>query len=522
MKKSVSIILALVMVFALMMSACGSSSSAPATEAAPAAETTEAAPAKDVLTIAHFGDVVTLDPHGTQSTVTNLVKVNIFENLVKQEADGSIVPELAESWEQIDDTTYIFKLRQDVKFSNGEGMTAEDVVYSLARSAASPTTSALAGMIDYENCKVIDEYTVEFKTLQPYAPILAHLAQECIAIVSKNVTEANDGEVDKEPVGTGPYMLSEWVTGDHMTLVENPNYWGEKPFIPTVLFRIIPEGSTRTLELESGGVDIVLDLPESDVVRVQANNKLVVDKASNFYNYHVYLNQKNEYLQNENIRKAIACALDRNAIVQVASEGNKVPLYGYLCSGVWGYNDDIEKYEYDLDRAKEYMAAAGYPDGGFELDFLCNSANIYVTAGEIIQNMLKEIGITVTISATDSGGALERLYSGNYDMAINTWVAVAGDPDYGMYPVFHSSMTTSGNLSGVNDPKVDELLEAGRYEPDSEKRLAIYAELQAYLAEKAYDLPMWEDVNINAYQSNVKGFVNDANKFYHFNTVYFE
>ena len=168
------------------------------------------------------------------------------------------------------------------------------------------------------------------------------------------------------------------------------------------------------------------------------------------------------------------------------------------------------------------MKAAGYPDGGFELDFLCNSASIYVTAGEIIQDMLSEIGITVTISATDSGGALDRLYSGNFDMAINTWVAVAGNPDYGMYPVFHSSMTTSGNLAGVNDPKVDELLEAGRYEADSEKRLEIYAELQEYLAEKAYDLPMWEDVNINAYQSYVKGFVNDANKFYHFNTVYFE
>ena len=284
MKKSVSIILALIMVFAMMMmSACGGSDTA-------AQSSNNAAPEKDVLTIAHFGDVVTLDPHGVQSTVTNLVKVNIFENLVKQEADGSIVPELAESWEQVDDTTYIFKLRQDVKFSNGDPMTAEDVVYSLARSASSATTSALAGMIDYEKCKVIDEYTVEFKTLQPYAPILAHLAQECIAIVSKSVTEANDGNLDAEPVGTGPYMLSEWVPGDHMTLVENTNYWGEKPFIPTLLFRIIPEGSTRTLELESGGVDIVLDLAESDVVRVQANNNLVVDKMSNFYNYHVYLN----------------------------------------------------------------------------------------------------------------------------------------------------------------------------------------------------------------------------------------
>ncbi len=516
MKKSARTIIALVIILAvMMMSACGSSNNA-------AEGTTKSAADKDVLTVAHFGDVVTLDPHGVQSTVTNLVKVNIFENLVKQEADGTIVPELAESWEQVDDTTYIFKLRQDVKFSNGDPMTAEDVVYSLARSASSPTTSALAGMIDYENCSAVDEYTVELKTIQPYAPILAHLAQECIAIVSKSVTEANDGSVDADPCGTGPYMLSEWVAGDHITLVENPYYWGEKPYIPTVLFRIIPEGSTRTLELESGGVDIVLDLPESDVARVSANQNLVVDKMSNFYNYHVYLNQKNQYLKDENIRKAISCALDRDAIVQVASEGTKKPLYGYLCSGVWGYSDDIEKYEYDLDRAKEYMAAAGYPDGGFELGFLCNSATIYVTAAEIIQSMLSEIGITVNITSTDSGGALDLLYSGNFDMAINTWVAVAGDPDYGLYPVFHSSMTTSGNLSGINDPKVDELLEAGRYETDSEKRLEIYAELQAYLADKAYDLPLWEDVNINAYQSYVKGFVNDANKFYHFNTVYFE
>lgn len=542
---SIALVLVLLLSFTMMLSACGS-------KAEPTNETTQDAPEettnetaqsvaeettnetaqsvseevatdeKSVLTIAHFGDVPTLDPHGTQSTGVNLVKVNIFENLVKQEPDGAIVPELAESWEQVDDVTYTFKLRQDVKFSNGEQMTADDVVYSLARSVASPTTSALAGMIDADNCKAIDEFTVELKLVQPYAPILAHIAQECIAIVSKSVTESNDGNVDTDPVGTGPYMLSEWVTGDHVTLVENPYYWGEKPYIPTVLFRIIPEGSTRTLELESGGVDIVLDLPESDVTRISENPNLVVDKKSNFYNYHIYLNQKKELMANENIRKAISCALDRDSIVRVASEGNKTPLYGYLCSGVWGYNDNIEKYEYDVERAKQYMADAGYPDGGFTLDFVCNSATIYVTAAEIIQSMLSEIGIDVNIIATDSAGSLELLFSGQYDMAINCWVAVAGDPDYGLYPVFHSTMTTSGNFSYINDPKVDELLERGRYETDTTKRLEIYAELQEYLAEKAYDLPMWEDVNINAYQSYVKGFVNDANKFYHFSSVYFE
>lgn len=512
-----SLMMAAVMLMSVMLTGCGGSqsSSQPAQDPVDVSE-------KNVLTVATFGDITTLDPHGTQSTGTNLVKVNIFENLVKQDETGEIVPELAESWEQVDDVTYIFHLRQDVKFSNGDPMTAEDVVYSLARSASSPTTSALAGMIDYENCKVIDEYTVEFKTLQPYAPILAHLAQECIAIVSKAVTEANGGNLDADPCGTGPYMLSEWVPGNYVTLVENANYWGEKPYIPTVTFRIIPEGSTRTLELESGGVDIVLDLAENDVTRVEANSNLVVDKMSNFYNYHIYMNHKNPYLADENIRKAISCALDRDSIVEVASSGMKVPLYGYLCSGVWGYSDDIEKYEYDVERAKEYMAAAGYPDGGIELSLGVNNEGVYVTAGEIIQNMLGEIGINVTIDKFASGGMVEALYSYNYDMALNTWVAVAGDPDYGLYPMFHSTMTTSGNLALVNDPKVDELLDAGRYEPDSNKRLEIYAELQAYLAEHAYDLPLWEDVNINAYQSYVKGFVNDANKFYHFNTVYFE
>lgn len=505
---------AMILALVLLLSGCGGGGASTGTN--------ENIAEKDVLTVAHFNDVTTLDPHGTQSTVTNLVKVNIFENLVRQEADGEIVPELAESWVQDDETTYTFKLRQGVCFSNGDPLTAEDVVYSLQRSATSPTTSALAGMIDYENCVAVDESTVVVKTLQPYAPILAHLAQECIAIVSKSVTEANGGNVDADPCGTGPYMLSEWVPGDHITLVENPNYWGEKPHIPTVVFRIIVEGSTRTLELESGSVDIVLDLPASDIPRVEGNQNLVVDKMSNFYNYHIYMNQANPYLQDENIRKAISCALDRESIVSVASEGAKKALYGYLCSGVWGYCDDIEKYPYDVERAKEYMAAAGYPDGGFELNIACNNGSEYVTACEIIQNMLAEIGITLNINTYDSAGMVEVMYSYNYDMALNCWVAIAGDPDYGLYPVYHSTMTSSGNLAQINDPTVDELLEAGRYESDSNKRLEIYAELQKYLADKAYDLPLWEDVNINAYQSYVKGFVNDANKFYHFNTVYFE
>ncbi len=515
--------LLMILVFALFLTACGKTADKAEVKQTEEVQEEKNGPKNpDVLTIAHFYDVVTLDPHGIQTTGTNLVKVNIFENLVKQEEDGSIVPELAESWEQVDDITYIFNLRDDVKFSNGETMTAEDVVYSLARSASSPTTSAIAGMIDHENCKALDEYTVEMKTLQPFAPILSHLAQECIAIVSQKVTAANNDEVDTDPCGTGPYMISEWVTGDHLTLVENPHYWGDAPKIPTLLFRIIQEGSTRTLELEAGSVDIVLDLPSNDVSRVDDNNNLILDIKSNFYNYHIYLNQLNEYLADENIRKAISCALDRENIVKVASEGNRIPLYGYICSSVWGYNDEIEKYEYDLERAKAYMEAAGYPDGGISIKLATINGQEYITASEIIQQNLADIGITLEVQTFDSPGLVEVMYSYDFDMAISTWVAVAGDPDYGLYPVFHSTMSTSGNMSQVNDSKVDQLLEAGRYESDVEKRKAIYAELQAYLAENAYDLPLWEDVNINAYQSYVKGFVNDANKFYHFNTVYFD
>jgi len=289
--------LLLSVLFMLGVAACGAAPETPATEPTSlpvvqeegetVEEPTEAAPVveegpirREVLTVAIGQEPPTLDVYNASNDVVFQVSDTIYESLLTN-VDGTYEPWLAESYEIVDDTTIVFKLRDDVYFHDGSKMTADDVLFSILRAQASNFTSTLFGAIDPENSKVVDETTVEFKLTYPFAPIMEAFANYRGAILSKAAFEAGGTETfGRNPVATGPMKMKQWVAGDRIELELFDQYWNEKPAFDNLVYRVILEPSSRTIELETGGVDISFDLPTADWDRIEENPELVLLKGN--------------------------------------------------------------------------------------------------------------------------------------------------------------------------------------------------------------------------------------------------
>jgi len=215
--------------------------------------------AAQTLIVAQGADPVTLDPQGQNDQPSARVRIQIYETLVGFDKDINIVPLLGESWEFVTPTQLEFKLRQGVKFHNGDEFTAEDVKYSIERVKNSATVAFLLEAVS--DVEVVDKYTVRINLAYPYTAILNHLAHPSTAIVNRrSIEEAGDNFGATVAVGTGPFIFKEWVSGSHVTLVRNDNYWGEPAKVQELIIRSIPEPTVRAIELETGGVDIAYNL----------------------------------------------------------------------------------------------------------------------------------------------------------------------------------------------------------------------------------------------------------------------
>ncbi len=257
MKRFLVLLLALVMSFSLLSTA---------------AFADEGAKDKELLRVAANAEASTLDPSQTTDASSQQIFNNIFETLVYEDDDHNIVGKLAESYEQVDDTTYVFHLRQGVKFTNGEELKASDVVFTYTRDAESPKTASY--FRDVESVTAEGDYDVQIKLSKPSAPFLAGLTFASTGIVNeKAITEAGEN-TGTQPVGTGPYKLQSWDKGVKLMLERNEEYWGEKPVFRTVQVVAVPEGTNRTIELESGNVDIALEIPVTDLNRVRNTDGL--------------------------------------------------------------------------------------------------------------------------------------------------------------------------------------------------------------------------------------------------------
>lgn len=455
------------------------------------------------LVITHGAYPQTLDIQNQSDVFSSRPAGMIFEPLMKIAPDGSFEGVLAKSWEYEDNTHLIFHLQEGVKFHNGDPMTAEDVKWSLIRAANSSHVSSKAAFINTDDITVVDDYTIKVGYKYPNASAFFAYTQPGLSILpSKLYANADTAEISKNPIGTGPYKYVGCVNGESVTFVRNDDYWGEPAKIKNMVWKTITETANRTIELETGGAHFSYDILPTDVERVKNDDKLELLDGPNFTIQYVCYNTQKAPLDDVRVRKALGMAVDKEAIKVAAYNGLGKTGVGPMVSTTRFATEDLEVAGYDLDAAKALLAEAGYPDG-FELRIYTNENQARIDAAQVVQNSWAKIGVKATVTTLEYAAYYEAVNSGEYDVCFFGWVS-NGDPDNTLYGLYHSSMIGASNYSHTNNPKVDELLEAGRKELDDTKREQIYIELQKELVDYCPATYYWQGVNTHAYSKALK------------------
>lgn len=462
---------------------------------------------------------VSLDVSMTNEFNASLVNRNWIETLVKFDGpDWNIVPGLAESWHFVDPQTLVLNLRRGVRFHNGDEMTANDAALSIMRSVHSPPVRFILNSID--SIDVIDDFTLQINMLFPFVPILSHLTHPSAGVISERARQELGADFANQPVGTGPFKFSSMSLGDYVELVRNENYWGPAPGVERIRFVVIPEGTNRLIEVETGQAHIAFDISPHHLPRLQTDPALAYDRAAVPRYHFLGFNFESpvEALRDVRVRRAITHAIDVQAIANTVYQGLGRLTHGPLV-GIPGVID-LPHLEFDLDRARQLMAEAGYADG-FSVTLWNTSDNQQeADTAVILQNMLAQINIDVQIVSVEFATFLHGVTQGQQDMHVLSWNNITGDLDYGL-TLYHSSNIGASNRFRYNNPEVDRLLNLGRQELDHERRLEIYAEIQRIIHYDAVAVFLLHGEELVATSPSIRGFVNFPMRSPRLNTVQF-
>ena len=496
-KRIVTLLMALLLLFSL--AGCGGSESGAGD---PADKTT-------VIFGNTAGEPGNLHPYNSIGVGTSVVNRNIFEYLCQYNGDNELEPRLAESWE-VEDDGLTFYLRKGVKFHNGEELKASDVVFSF-KEVILNSTGGYAGnleSIDPNGIVALDEYTVYMPLFNKDSNIMPMVAG--IQIVNEKAYNELGQDFAYEPVGTGPFMMKEWVTGDHIDLERFDDYWGGTPQIETVRIRTINEVSQAMIELETGGIDVLIQPSGEDVTRVK-NGEVegivaVTDPNAATRNNNVNFNWLSPYFSNQLVREAVAHCIDRETWAEIISPGTGTPAYSMVAAGVWGYDPELENnypYEYNIELAKQKLAEAGYPDG-FSCIMFTDARAYHQSLCELLENSLGQIGIDMEIQTMELTQQKEIMVTGEgFDLYMLDNIGNASSFLASLWrdshPRFATTFSTHHHFYTVNDAqgqRYADLMDAIREELDDDKRLELCKELQQVFTE---DL-VWIPVNtISAY-----------------------
>lgn len=479
MKRKQILVVALIVLASFVLSACGPGST-------PAPSGNEDA-IKDIV-VALNSDIKSLDPHKSNDGPSILIWNQMYNTLVNMDYENrELLPGLAEDWEHLDDKTIRFTIRQGVKFHDGTELTAEDVAFSIGRLIDPATKSPAAYLLNMiDEITVEDEYHVTFGLSEPFAPIMFHFTHPASSILPKAAVEAaGEDEFAKAPVGTGPFVFESYAKGDEVRLVANAEYWEGAPVPETVTVRIIPEPSTQVAELESGGIHIAYNIPTQEVDRLKENPELDVLAVMGWSVQGLVFNYEREPFDDVRVRQAFNYALDKDAIVKHVESGLAEPSGQALAPTVFGYNPDIEPYGYDIEKAKELLADAGFPDG-LSTKILVWNMERYVLFAEAVQAQLANAGIDAKLDIIEFGAALDMAYVGDFDITLMQWGTTTLDGDYTYYSLMHSdNWGAAGNWGHYKNDEVDELVMEARVNPDQDVRLESYQKAGELIKEDA-------------------------------------
>lgn len=433
----------------------------------------------------------------------------VYAGLVQVDTHGGFVPDLAEKWEMPDDRTIVFHLRDHLTFQDGRPLTSKDVLFTY-RSLMAPDFpgSKKSGYASVESIDAPDPRTVVFHMREPNAAIFDNLT---LGIVPDG---ADPDTFRTHPIGAGPYRVTEFLPDEKIVLHAFAGYHAGPPGIERVVIRIIPDATTRTLELERGTIDFVLNgIPPDSVKRLEGNLHLrVVAEPGAIYQY-VAFNLRNRYLSKLAVRQAIAHAIDRKRIVRDLLLGYGRVTDTLFPPGHWAHADNLPSYAYDPAAAKKLLDEAGFrdPDGDgpknrFSLVYKTSTDAESNQQAEMIQQMLREVGIGLHIQSNEFGVFYADLQKGNFDL-YSLRRAGVNDPDFYTYMFRSNNMPPFGQNRGYySNPRVDRLLDEGRVTFDRPKRKAIYDQVQKILAEDLPYVSLYHRYNIAIMKKDLVGY----------------
>lgn len=497
-------ILSALLVGGLLLAGCASKSGEPATGNTNQAGQ-GASKSGGVLKVGVTADAVGFDPHFTSAYSSSLVIEQMYNGLLYLDANLKVQGDLAEKWEvSADGLTYTFSLIKGVKFHNGREMKAADVKYSLDR--ARDTKSPRAYLLEpVKSVDVADDYTVKVVLSKPFAPLLTNLAGTGLAIVPQETVEKN-GDLNKVVDGTGPFKLKEYVPGQVIRLEKNPDYFRKgQPHLDGIELRPMADETARLTAVRTGELDMILEVPQKDVATLKGDSTVkVVGGPGTWYDY-IGINTAKKPFDDPRVRQAMAWAVDRKAIVDVALFGEGTPIKsGPMPPAHWAYLDQ-EIYKRDLTKAKQLLAEAGYPNG-FKASIKVGAEyKSQVAVAQVIQSQLKEVGIEIEVKPQEWGLFIDEVTNKkDFDLTILGWLG-ASDPDGFMFAQFHTG--EKWNFYGYSDKQTDDLLEKGRTTLDEGQRKQIYADAQRRVAEQAPYVFLHINNQYEAHRPNVQGYV---------------
>ncbi len=454
-----------------------------------------------VLVVGQIAEPQALDPHTVTAVNDFRILMNLYDGLVRY-ADGTleVEPALAESWQISDDgTTYTFELRDGVQFHDGSAFDADAVVWNFERmlnedhplheeTGPFPLSFFFSAI---EDVTALDRLTVEFTLDEPYAPFLSNLAYPTGLIVSPEAVEQHGDEFGRNPSGTGPFTFTEWRANERVVVERNADYWDGAPALEAVVFRPITDANTRVAEMLSGGIDVMVEVPPTAVAQFRTDQFNVVEQAGPHV-WFLILNMREGPFTDKRVRQAANYAIDKRSLTEDVLEGTAEIAAGPTPPAfAWAYNEDLDPYPHDPERARELIAEAGAE--GAELTFYVTEGGSGmldpVPMGTAIQADLEAVGFDVTIETYEWNTFLGRVnpgLEGEADMAQMAWMT--NDPDTLPFLTLRSEAfpDDGGFNSGYySNPEVDELLEAARRATDQDERAAHYKRMQEIVQEDA-------------------------------------
>jgi peptide/nickel transport system substrate-binding protein len=469
--------------------------------AAFAASPVDAQTPPGVLVVGQIAEPRSLDPHAVTAVNDFRILMNVYDGLVRyQDGTLEVEPGLAESWDiSGDGMTYTFRLREGVSFHDGSALDADAVKFNFDRMLDEDHPYhdtgpfPLAFFFDtIDEVTAVDELTVDFTLSEPYAPFLSNLAYPTGLIVSPAAVAEHGEDFGRNPSGTGAFRFAEWRSNEAVVIERNDDYWNGAPALDAVVFRPITDANTRVSEMLAGGIDLMVEVPPDMVAGFQDDAMFEVHEQAGPHVWFLILNAKEGPFADQRMRQAVNYAINKESIVNDILQGTAVVAAGPTPPAfAWAYNDELEPYPYDPERARELIAEAGFE--GADLTFYVTEGGSGmldpVPMGTAIQADLAEVGLNVEIRTYEWNtflGEVNPGLEGKADMAQMAWMT--NDPDTLPYLTLRTQAwpEEGGFNSGYySNEEVDALLEQARRATDQSERAALYREMQEIVREDA-------------------------------------